>query len=100
MPLRPLLLGLALSACVLVATTCGSGGGGGGGPDAGPPDAGLPLGSSCTIDSDCASDVCRPFRQQTVNLCTKPCAAATQATDCPVPPTAGTCAANGYCEFH
>ena len=99
MALRPVLLGLAMSASLLVATTCG-GSSGGGTPDAGPPDAGLPLGSSCTLDTDCASDICRPFRMQTVHLCTKPCTAATQATDCPVPPTAGTCSPNQYCDFH
>jgi hypothetical protein len=61
---------------------------------------GLPLGSMCTQASDCASGLCEPFRMQTVHLCTQPCTAATQATDCPNPPTAGTCTPNMYCRFN
>jgi hypothetical protein len=61
---------------------------------------GLPLGSMCTQPSDCASGLCEPFRMQTVHLCTQPCTAATQATDCPNPPTAGTCTPNMYCRFN
>jgi hypothetical protein len=63
-------------------------------------DGGLPLGSMCTQASDCASGLCEPFRMQTVHMCTQPCTTATQATDCPNPPTAGTCTPNMYCRFN
>ncbi len=59
-----------------------------------------PLGADCTVDADCQSAMCRGFRQQTVHFCTQPCTLATGATDCPVPPTAGSCTNNGYCKFN
>ncbi len=68
----------------------------GGAPEGG----GLPLGSACTMASDCASGLCEPFEMQTIHLCTVACTAATQAMDCPVPPTAGTCTPNMYCKFN
>jgi hypothetical protein len=58
------------------------------------------FGASCAVDGDCASGLCRGFRQMTVNFCTKACTAATQAADCPSPPSAGTCNGMGYCKFN
>ena len=94
MMLPRVVLGLALAGSSLTVFGCGSDSGGG------TPDAGLVLGASCTLSSDCASGLCEPFHQATVHLCTKPCTAATQASDCPTPPTAGTCTAAGYCNFN
>jgi hypothetical protein len=75
--------------------------GGGGNPDlAGGGGGTMPLGADCTVDGDCASGMCRQFRMGAVHFCTVPCAVATQTTDCPVPPTAGTCTNNGYCRFN
>lgn len=65
-----------------------------------PEGGGLPLGSMCTMASDCASGLCEPFEMQTIHLCTVACTTATQAMDCPVPPTAGTCTPNMYCKFN
>ncbi len=93
--------------------SAGSGGGGSGGEGGGSTDmstrmlgdlAGLPtgtaaFGASCTVGSDCQSGLCEPFVQGTIHRCTKPCTVATQTTDCPSPPSAGTCTNNGYCKF-
>lgn len=60
------------------------------------------FGDLCTTDGptgDCASGMCKPFAQGTVQRCTKPCTVATQATDCPNPPSSGTCTNNNYCKF-
>ena len=57
------------------------------------------FGATCTGNGDCASNLCEPFRMQTVNLCTKACTVATQATDCPSP-SVGTCTPKGYCRFN
>jgi hypothetical protein len=92
--LSRVVLGLSLATASLVVFGCGSSSGGG------TPDAGLVLGASCTLDSDCASSLCRPYRQATVHFCTKSCTVATQAADCPTPPTTGTCSANGDCNFN
>lgn len=61
--------------------------------------AGKPFGANCTVDGDCASGMCRGFVMQTVLRCTQPCTIATQATDCPAPPSAGQCTNMGYCKF-
>ncbi len=61
--------------------------------------AGL-LGSTCTVPGDCASGLCEPFHMMSEMLCTKSCTVATQTTDCPNPPTAGTCTPNNYCKFN
>ncbi len=57
------------------------------------------LGDPCTAGSECASGLCEAFRMQAVMLCTKPCTPATQAADCPSPPTDGTCTPKMYCRF-
>jgi hypothetical protein len=67
--------------------------------DSGSPGAGQ-FGATCTKAADCMSGLCEPFRQQTIMLCTKSCTAATQATDCPNPPSAGTCTPKMYCRFN
>jgi hypothetical protein len=58
--------------------------------------AGLPFGAACTQPTDCASNYC--FIGGMMSFCTMPCTAATQATDCPNPPTSGTCNMKGYCK--
>ena len=58
-----------------------------------------PFGATCIVDGDCTSNMCRPFRMGTVYYCTQPCTVATQATDCPNPPSQGVCTNNGYCKF-
>ena len=63
------------------------------------PGAPQPFGASCVVDGDCQSGMCRQFRMGTVHFCTQPCTVATQATDCPSPPSTGTCTNNGYCKF-
>ncbi len=57
------------------------------------------FGATCTVNSDCQSLLCEQFVMGTVHRCTKTCTVATQATDCPAPPSAGTCTNNGYCKF-
>src|ERR1700690_906938 len=61
-------------------------------PDA----AGKPFGAACTMDGDCASGHC--FIGGMMSFCTMPCTVATQATDCPNPPTSGTCNMRGFCK--
>jgi hypothetical protein len=56
------------------------------------------FGDACTTDCDCDTSMCRMFQMGAVHLCTKPCTAATQATDCPAPST-GMCTPNLYCKF-
>jgi hypothetical protein len=48
------------------------------------------FGDTCAVDGDCQTGMCRQFVMGTVHRCTKPCNAATSATDCPAP-SAGTC---------
>ena len=66
--------------------------------DGGSGDGGLllPFGAVCTDKSQCESDVC--FVGGNRSFCSLHCTAATQATDCPVPPTSGTCNMQGYCK--
>jgi hypothetical protein len=66
---------------------------------AGTPAGAKPFGATCTVDGDCASGMCRGFVMQTILRCTQPCTIATQATDCPSPPSAGVCTNMGYCKF-
>ncbi|HXU71874.1 MAG TPA: hypothetical protein VN947_21215 [Polyangia bacterium] len=56
------------------------------------------FGDACTVNGDCQSALCEQFVQGTVHRCSKPCTAATQATDCPAP-SDGTCTPNLYCKF-
>jgi hypothetical protein len=56
----------------------------------------LPFGAACTMDAQCASGACFVGGNQT--FCSLHCTAATQATDCPVPPTSGVCNMKGYCK--
>jgi hypothetical protein len=58
--------------------------------------SGKPFGAACAVDTDCATGHC--FMGGMGSFCTMPCTAATQATDCPVPPTSGTCNLKGYCK--
>lgn len=57
------------------------------------------FGAPCTTDCECSSSMCRPFQMGAAHFCTKPCTVATQATDCPMPPSMATCTNNGYCKF-
>jgi hypothetical protein len=56
----------------------------------------LPFGAACTVDGDCATGTC--FHGGMGSFCTMPCTSATQAKDCPAPPTSGTCNMKGYCK--
>jgi hypothetical protein len=55
-----------------------------------------PFGAPCMMNSECASNVC--FIGNNRTFCSLHCAAATQATDCPNPPTSGVCNMQGYCK--
>ena len=55
-----------------------------------------PFGAACTANAECASMLC--FIGGNRSFCSLHCTAATQATDCPVPPTSGTCNMQGYCK--
>jgi hypothetical protein len=57
------------------------------------------FGEDCMADGDCASGACREFQMMTVKKCTKSCTVATQANDCPNPPSQGTCNNQGFCRF-
>jgi hypothetical protein len=57
------------------------------------------FGATCTTDCECQSAMCRPFSMGATHFCTKPCTVATQATDCPMPPSTAMCTNNGYCKF-
>jgi hypothetical protein len=56
----------------------------------------LPFGAPCADKSECASGVC--FIGGNRTFCSLHCTTATQAADCPVPPTSGTCNMQGYCK--
>ena len=62
------------------------------------PDGGTnrPFGDPCTADGNCASNVC--FAGGMGSYCSLHCTIATQATDCPSPPTTGKCNGMGYCK--
>jgi hypothetical protein len=81
-----------------MAMTAADGGGGDGGTA---PVGTAAFGATCTVNGDCQSAMCEQFVQGTVHRCTKPCTVATQTTDCPAPPSAGTCtnAVPAYCKF-
>ncbi len=93
--MRSLLIGL-----VLVIAGCGGTYGPADGGDTqtlGTGDGGLsPFGTVCTMNAQCASNVC--FVGGNRSFCSMHCTAATQATDCPVPPTSGLCNMQGYCK--
>jgi len=57
------------------------------------------FGAPCTTDCECMSSMCRPFQMGAAHFCTQPCTVATQATDCPMPPSTAMCTNNGYCKF-
>jgi hypothetical protein len=59
-------------------------------------DGGLPFGSPCTMNSDCESNIC--FIGGNRTFCSIHCSIPTASTDCPVPPTSGTCNMQGYCK--
>src|SRR5262245_66139719 len=59
-------------------------------------DGGLPFGSPCSANSECESNIC--FIGGNRTFCSLHCTMATAATDCPVPPTSGTCNMQGYCK--
>jgi hypothetical protein len=63
---------------------------------ANPDSGGKPFGAACTVSQECATGTC--FMGGMSNFCTMPCTAATQATDCPAPPTSGTCNMRGFCK--
>src|SRR5262245_38546378 len=57
------------------------------------------FGADCTADIECESNQCRTFQMQTISKCTKSCTVATEAADCPNPPSTGTCNASLVCKF-
>ena len=57
------------------------------------------FGDVCAADSECQSGMCRHFKGRTVKKCTKPCTKATEAADCPRPPSKGMCTPNNYCKL-
>ena len=57
------------------------------------------FGAVCTTDCECMSSMCRPFQMGAAHFCTQPCTVATQANDCPMPPSTAMCTNNGYCKF-
>ena len=60
-------------------------------------DGGLkPFGAPCGAGSECDSGIC--FIGGNRTFCSLHCTMATAATDCPVPPTSGTCNMQGYCK--
>ncbi|MBK6697286.1 MAG: hypothetical protein IPG50_34620 [Myxococcales bacterium] len=103
--------GWTLAACSSDGTTGGSAdggagsgpgdGGGGGQQDGGTSDAGAsdggkkPFGEACASPADCESGQC--FIGGSQAFCSLKCTMATQATDCPTPPTTGQCNNQGYC---
>ena len=56
----------------------------------------LPFGSACSANSQCESNIC--FIGGNRTFCSLHCTMATAATDCPVPPTSGTCNMQGFCK--
>ncbi len=108
-----LALGLAIAACSSDSSTGGAssvdgggaGDGGGGGAqrdgsaasDAALSDGGKrAFGEVCATPADCESGQC--FVGGSQSFCSIKCTMATQATDCPVPPTSGKCNNQGYCK--
>jgi hypothetical protein len=64
---------------------------------AGATDAALkPFGQPCAANEECESNIC--FIGGNRTFCSIHCTMATAATDCPVPPTSGTCNMQGYCK--
>jgi hypothetical protein len=62
-------------------------------------DAGLQaLATMCTADSQCASNVCAPYKMGAYKLCTLKCTAMMPAPQC-TSPSDGTCNGMGYCRF-
>ena len=59
-------------------------------------DALKPFGQPCAVNAECQSDLC--FVGGMMTFCSLPCTAATQAKDCPVPPTSGLCNMKGFCK--
>lgn len=60
-------------------------------------DGGLkPFGAMCASGSECESGIC--FIGGNRSFCSLRCTPATQAADCPKPPTSGTCNMQGYCK--
>ncbi len=88
---------LATVALTLAMAACG-----GSTPPATPDLAGVgsdmlkPFGATCASNAECASNVC--FVGGMRSFCSFHCTMATQATDCPVPPTSGACNMQGYCK--
>ena len=58
----------------------------------------LPLAAMCTADSQCASNVCAPYKMGAYMLCTLKCTAFMPAPQCIAPGT-GQCNGMGYCKF-
>lgn len=56
----------------------------------------LPFGQPCSANSQCESNLC--FIGGNRTFCSLHCTMATAATDCPVPPTSGTCNMQGFCK--
>ena len=88
-------------ACVLFAIGCGGdlppiGGADLAGGDAATDLSLLPFGAPCMTNAQCQSNLCFVGGMQT--FCSLPCTTATEAQDCPVPPTSGLCNMKGYCK--
>jgi hypothetical protein len=68
----------------------------GGSSDGGGDGGLLPFGQPCATNAQCESNLCFVGGNRT--FCSLHCTMATAATDCPVPPTSGTCNMQGYCK--
>jgi hypothetical protein len=55
-----------------------------------------PFGEKCENDGECESGTCFVGTKQ--SYCSIKCTVASQATDCPKPPTTGECNNQGYCK--
>jgi hypothetical protein len=81
---------------LMAAAGCGGSEPAGGG-DMGTDDGGTKaFGETCAMDNECASNVC--FVGGNRSFCSMHCTMATAATDCPNPPTSGTCNMQGFCK--
>jgi hypothetical protein len=56
------------------------------------------LAAMCTADSQCASNVCAPYKMGAYQLCTLKCTPMMSAPQCTAP-SDGTCNGMGYCKF-
>ena len=56
------------------------------------------LGTMCTMNSQCQSNTCAPYKMGAYKLCTLSCTIGQAAPQCTAP-SDGTCNGMGYCRF-